>query len=153
MRATANEQAPGAPETMRIGEFARRGGISRDTVRFYEKAGLLAPRVGKNGYRLFDAAQLELLRSIRIAQVLGFTLSEIKKMMGRWEDQPPAMRARFLESKLALIDARIAELAEMRAHLLEKIAWIRGGNNGIPETLVAASRVRKAPLSRRKKDS
>lgn len=142
MSRAAIQAAPApAVESMRIGEFARRGGISRDTVRFYEKAGLLSPRVGRNGYRLFDASQLELLRSIRIAQVLGFTLSEIRKQMGRWDDQTPAMRARFLEDKLELIDARITELTEMRAHLVEKIEWIRRGKKGIPEKLAAASRV------------
>jgi MerR family copper efflux transcriptional regulator len=146
-RAAAQRVPNDAPETMRIGEFARRGGISRDTVRFYEKAGLLSPRVAMNGYRLFDASQLELLRSIRIAQVLGFTLSEIRKQIGRWDDQTPAMRARFLSDKLELIDARITELTEMRAHLVDKIAWIRKGKKGIPEKLAAASRARRgAPI-------
>lgn len=143
---SAEATAPGA---MRIGEFAQRAGLSRDTIRFYEKAGLLSPRVSPNGYRAFDESQLELLRSIRIAQVLGFTLAEIKKTLGRWDELTPAMRARFLEDKLAVIDTRIAELREMRAHLTEKIAWIRHGKKGIPETLKAASRVRKRPLAQR----
>jgi DNA-binding transcriptional MerR regulator len=149
MSSRATQGVPSAPETMRIGEFARRGGISRDTVRFYEKAGLLSPRVARNGYRLFDASQLELLRSIRIAQVLGFTLSEIKKSLGQWEKQSPATRARFLEEKLDLIDARIADLTEMRAHLVEKIAWIRRGKKGIPAKLAAASSERKTLLGTR----
>jgi DNA-binding transcriptional MerR regulator len=134
---------------MRIGELARRTGISRDTIRFYEKAGLLSPKVSPNGYRLFDASHLDLLRSIRIAQVLGFTLAEIKKSMGHWETLTPAMRARFLEDKLDVIDQRIRELHEMRAHLVEKVGWIRSGKKGVPEALEAAATVRKRAPSRR----
>lgn len=129
-------------EAMRIGELSRRAGISRDTIRFYEKAGLLSPRIARNGYRIFDASHLDLLRSIRIAQVLGFTLAEIKRSLGRWETLTPALRARSLEDKLEVIDLRIRELKEMRAHLVEKIAWIRGGRTGVPEALEVAARAR-----------
>jgi len=134
---------------MRIGELARRTGISRDTIRFYEKAGLLSPRVSSNGYRLFDPSHLDLLRSIRIAQVLGFTLAEIKKSMGHWETLTAAQRARFLEDKLGVIDVRIRELEEMRAHLVEKIGWIRSGKKGVPEAPEVAATLRKRAPSRR----
>lgn len=144
-RVAANQSARSAPRdgAMRIGELSRHAGISRDTIRFYEKAGLLSPRVGRNGYRIFDASHLDLLRSIRIAQVLGFTLAEIKRSIGRWETLTPALRARFLEDKLEVIDVRIRELEEMRAHLAQKIDWIRKGKTGVPEALEAAARVRK----------
>ena len=134
---------------MRIGELARRAGLSRDTIRFYEKAGLLSPRVSPNGYRLFDASHVDLLRSIRIAQVLGFTLAEIKRSMGRWETMTSAARARFLEDKLAVIDERMRELEAMRAHLVEKVAWIRSEKKGVPEALEAAATVRKRAPPRR----
>lgn len=143
-RAHRGVGTPAAPaEPMRIGELSRRAGISRDTIRFYEKAGLLSPRVGRNGYRIFDASHLDLLRSIRIAQVLGFTLAEIERSLGRWETLTSAQRARFLEEKLGVIDLRIRELKEMRAHLTEKIAWIREGRVGVPEALAVAARARK----------
>jgi len=134
---------------MRIGELSRRTGVSRDTIRFYEKAGLLSPHVSRNGYRLFDASHLDLLRSIRIAQVLGFTLAEIKKSMGHWETMSTAMRARFLEDKVAVIAVRIRELEEMREHLREKITWIRSGKKGVPEGLEAAAAARGRTAARR----
>lgn len=133
---------------MRIGELSLRSGVSRDTIRFYEKVRLLSPRISPNGYRAFDATHLDLLRSIRIAQALGFTLAEIRKSMGRWETLTPAARARFLEDKLEAIDGRIAELEEMRAHLTKKIRWIRSGKGGVPEELRAAATRRSRPVRR-----
>jgi MerR family copper efflux transcriptional regulator len=149
-RVSPTQPNPGRPETasMRIGELSRRTGLSRDTLRFYEKAGLLSPRVGRNGYRLYDASHLDLLRSIRFAQVLGFTLAEIKQSLGQWETLTPAERARFLEDKLEDIDARIGELQEMRAHLEEKIRWIRAGKVGAPEALQSAAQARKRTAHR-----
>lgn len=139
-RTSSRRADTGAPAAaMRIGELSLRSGVSRDTIRFYQKAGLLSPRVSPNGYRAFDETHLDLLRSIRIAQVLGFTLAEIKKSMGRWETLTPAARARFLEDKLEAIDERIAELTQMRAHLVQKIGWARSGKPGVPEEIQAAA--------------
>lgn len=133
-----------ATQRLHIGEFAKQAMLSRDTVRFYEKAGLLRPYVLPNGYRVFDASHLELVRSIRIAQLLGFTLAEIKAQMGRWETLPPRMRIRFMEEKIETLDARMAELQEMRAYLDEKVRWMRAGKTGIPKNLEdAAVRKRK----------
>jgi DNA-binding transcriptional MerR regulator len=62
-------------DTMGIGALARRAGVRIDTVRYYEKSGLLTPRLRlPSGYRRYGATELSRLRFIRRAQALGFTL-------------------------------------------------------------------------------
>jgi MerR family transcriptional regulator, copper efflux regulator len=64
-----------SPLRLRIGAFARRTGLSRDTIRFYERKGLLVPTVEANGYRTFDQQAVERAQAIQVAQGLGFSLS------------------------------------------------------------------------------
>ena len=128
-----------ATQRLQIGEFAKQAMLSRDTVRFYEKAGLLKPTVLPNGYRVFDESQLELARSIRIGQFLGFTLAEIKAQMGRWNALSPTMRIRLMEEKIEVLDARMQELKEMRAHLAEKVSWMQAKKRGVPKGLEEAA--------------
>ena len=61
---------------MRIGELATATGLSRDTLRFYEKRGLLRAQRGSNGYRDYPAESVQWLGYLRLAQSLGFTLAE-----------------------------------------------------------------------------
>lgn len=70
------------PVTYTIGKLANETGVTVDTVRYYEKEGLLLP-AGKSGagYRLYDADALRRLRFIRQAQQCGFSLSEIKELL------------------------------------------------------------------------
>ena len=63
---------------MQIGEIANATGLSRDTLRFYEKRGLLRARRSANGYRDYPPEAVEWLRYLRLAQSLGFTLAEIE---------------------------------------------------------------------------
>lgn len=72
---------------MQIGELAKRGGISIQTVRFYERRGLLpSPPRKESGYRVYGEGDLRRLLFIRHAKALGFSLEEIRKIL--------AMRAR-----------------------------------------------------------
>ena len=74
---------------MLISEFARRAGMSIDTVRFYIRKGLLAPATGAKGgsnpYQIFTEAHLEGARIIRMAQGLGFSLREIAALAAEGE--------------------------------------------------------------------
>ena len=88
---------------MQIGELAAATGLSRDTLRFYEKRGLLTPRRGANGYRDYPPEAAQWLRYVRTAQSLGFTLAQIEA------DLP----------LLADADASAPRLREV----LEKLAW------------------------------
>jgi MerR family transcriptional regulator, copper efflux regulator len=108
---------------MRIGEIATATGISRDTLRFYEKRGLLRARRGGNGYRDYPPEAVEWLRYIRTAQSLGFTLAEIEAelpLLTAPEASAPLLRA-ALAAKLAEIDRRIDGLAALRGELARRL--------------------------------
>ena len=110
---------------MRIGDMAQATGLSRDTLRFYEKRGLLRARRGANGYRDYPPEAVDWLRYLRTAQQLGFTLSEIEADMPLLAapDAPEtaALLRAALANKLADIDARIAGLSQLRAELARRL--------------------------------
>ncbi|MGW2620404.1 MerR family transcriptional regulator [Streptomyces sp. NPDC001500] len=104
---------------MRIGELAARTGVSRDTLRFYEKVGLVEGRRLANGYRDFGPEAVEWLAYVRTARALGFSLAEIARHGEELRDAPDqadALSALF-EEKIRIVDARMAELAALRGEL------------------------------------
>jgi DNA-binding transcriptional MerR regulator len=108
---------------MRIGAVAQATGISRDTLRFYEKRGLLRARRHPNGYRDYPPEAVQWLTYIRTAQALGFTLAEIEADLPLLADpaaSSDAIRA-ALRDKLAEIDRRIAGLATLRGELQRRL--------------------------------
>lgn len=112
---------------MQIGELACATGLSRDTLRFYEKRGLLRSRRLANGYRDYPADAVQWLCYLRAAQSLGFTLTEIEvgmPLLGEIDTAAgapsPGLRA-ALQRKLADIDARIAGLNLLRAQLANEL--------------------------------
>jgi DNA-binding transcriptional MerR regulator len=108
---------------MKIGELASATGLSRDTLRFYEKRGLLQPRRRGNGYRDYAPEAVQWLCYLRSAQELGFTLAEIEAgmpLLTAPEASSQALRE-ALRRKLADIDARIAALGELRAGLAREL--------------------------------
>ena len=104
---------------MSIGELAAQAGVSRDTVRFYEKIGLLEGRRQANGYRDFPPETVTWLHYVRTAQALGFTLAEIAQHGAQLRDAPDGAEAlsALLRDKIRIIDERMAELASLRADL------------------------------------
>ncbi|WP_028104205.1 MerR family transcriptional regulator [Pseudoduganella violaceinigra] len=109
---------------MQIGELAEATGISRDTLRFYEKRGLLVARRSANGYRDYPPEAADWLRYIRTAQALGFTLQEIEAdlplLTAPATDSAAALRA-ALQGKLAEIDRRIDGLQSLRGELARRL--------------------------------
>lgn len=108
---------------MRIGELAVRTGMSRDAIRFYEKIGLVAGRRLGNGYRDFPPETVPWLHYVRTAQRLGFSLGEIADNLAELRDVPDsaaALSALFAD-KIQVIDARMAELAAVRADLAARV--------------------------------
>lgn len=121
---------PAAAEPMTIGELARRAGVNVQTVRFYERRGLLeAPARRASGYREYGRATLERLRFIRRAQELGFTLAEITDLLALRLDPGTtagAVKARA-EAKIAEIDGKLRDLARLRDALTHLAGKCRGG--------------------------
>ena len=108
---------------MQIGEIASATGLSRDTLRFYEKRGLLRARRAANGYRDYPPEAVDWLRYIRLAQSLGFSLAEIEAdlpLLAEPDVSAPQLRA-ALARKLADIDQRIDGLHVLRAELARRL--------------------------------
>lgn len=106
--------------TLGIGELARRANVGVETVRFYERQGLLEePERKASGYRRYEEDTVDVLKFIRRAKELGFTLKEIGHLLALRNDSA-ASRAEVRESakeKVAEIDAKIADLQKMRDSL------------------------------------
>lgn len=114
---------------MKIGQFAQRAGVGIDTVRYYEKHGLLAPPERMpSGYRQYREQDLAQLRFIRRAKGLGFTLVEIQELLalsGQQDHSMAAVKAAATE-KLADVEARIEELSRIRDGLQTLVASCPG---------------------------
>ncbi|GGW20958.1 hypothetical protein GCM10018980_59870 [Streptomyces capoamus] len=108
---------------MRIGELAAQTGTTKDTIRFYEKIGLVAGRRLSNGYRDFPPETVTWLHYVRTAQTLGFSLAEISRHGEELRDAPDSAEAlsALLAEKIQVIDVRMAELAALRADLAERV--------------------------------
>lgn len=107
-------------ETMLIGELARQAGLTPDTVRFYEKKGLLDGRHmtrRDNNYKEYGSQALARLRLISHAKCAGFTLGEIVQMLEEWHKLSEGERHALFTDKIAQIERRIAGLAEMKDYL------------------------------------
>ena len=105
---------------MTIGQLARAAGVGVETLRFYERKGVLdePPRLA-SGYRQYPPAALERLRFIHRAPALGFKLEEIAELVGLSSDDVGScdnVRARA-RARLADVEQRIADLQEMRSRL------------------------------------
>lgn len=109
-------------DSLGIGQLAKRGGVGIDTVRYYERNGLLAPRVRlASGYRRYGELELARLRFIRRAQALGFTLKEVKELLALSAQRDVGRVKRSAQAKLRDVDMRIADLARVRDGLARLI--------------------------------
>jgi DNA-binding transcriptional MerR regulator len=110
---------------MRIGTVAGAAAVSVDTLRYYEREGLIArPRRKVSGYRDYAGDVLERLEFIRDAKQLGFSLREIKELLsaGVKSTRECGPVTRKAEAKLAAMNAEIARLSRMRRMLARIIA-------------------------------
>lgn len=111
---------------MRIGQLAQHSGVSIDTIRFYEKCGLLDHshvERGENGYRAYAAGALERLAMIKHAQSAGFTLSEIRELFSLWDRNAlgDEQIMEHLRDKQRVIAQKIAELDHIHRYITNKI--------------------------------
>jgi MerR family mercuric resistance operon transcriptional regulator len=109
---------------MRSGEVAQRAGVNIQTLRYYERRGLLSAPVRSNGgHRQYPPDTVALLGVIKAAQRLGFTLDEVAELLeaGRRPHPTEGLRERAV-AKIAEIDARIADLATIRETLSQVVA-------------------------------
>ena len=101
-----------------IGQLAEQAGVAIDTVRYYERNALLAPAGRRaSGYRYYGDGELRRLRFIRRAKALGFSLEDIRVLLGLSAERDIAEVKRTAQRKLADIEHRMAELGRIRSGL------------------------------------
>ena len=105
---------------MRIGEFANKAGVTEQTVRYYERLGMLTPsRRTSKSFRSFSSEALERLKLIKGLQALNMPLEEIVSLFQTWENSPSGNEAQrrlssILEKKINLLDTRLEQHNELR---------------------------------------
>lgn len=118
-----------------IRQAGQETGLSHDTLRYYERIGLLGP-VARNagGQRRYQAADIARLRFVKRAQAMDFSLEEIGELLALRE-QPGDVRSdvrRMTETKLAAIEQRIDSLTRLRDELAQLITACHKSNEGCP---------------------
>lgn len=106
-----------AGDMLTIGGLAAKGGVGVETVRFYQRRGLLAEPVREGGVRRYGEEDIRRLRFIRAAQTAGFTLEEIGELLGLDAVDDRARARELAKARIAALDAKIAEMTAARASL------------------------------------
>jgi Cd(II)/Pb(II)-responsive transcriptional regulator len=131
---------------MRIGELGQAAGVDVETIRFYEKSGLLpAPARSQNGYRTYGSMHLECLAFIRHCRALDIPLNEVQRLL-EFIEQPNADCGdidQLIDTQLAKVRARLKSLKALE----KQLSSLRGrcganhiaGECGILHELVAAA--------------
>ncbi len=106
--------------TMTIGRLAKESGIGIETIRYYERLGVLKPVARKeSGYRLFDGDSLKVLNFLKQAQSLGFSLAEIKSLLKLKADKKSRCHEVKVKAELHLkeVDEKIERLTRIKTVL------------------------------------
>jgi Hg(II)-responsive transcriptional regulator len=135
---------------MRTGTIAAEAGVNVQTLRYYERRGILPrPRRTASGYRAYGPDAVQLIRFVKRAQELGFTLDEVGELL-RLRDGGRASCAEVkvaARAKLAAVDAKLAALAAMRGALSTLVSAcdrnVRRRSCPLIETLAGPSRGRR----------
>jgi Cu(I)-responsive transcriptional regulator len=113
---------------MNIGDVSDRTGLPAKTIRYYEEIGLVTPNRDANGYRRFAESHVHKLAFLGRARSLGFSIEDCRRLLALWEDRDRASAdvKAVAERHLEEIDAKMAELAEMRATLSDLVQRCAG---------------------------
>lgn len=121
----------GSTVLLKIGDVAKQSGIGIEALRFYERSGLLGrPGRTQSGYRVYDEAVLQRLDFIKRAQVLGFSLDEIKRIIAdKQAGRSPCLEVReIVRQRLDELDERLKEMRRYRKELGAALAkWEETG--------------------------
>ena len=112
---------------LKIGELARRAGVTAKAIRFYERKQILPPaKRAANRYRLYDDDAVAMIAFIKQATGLGLTLAEIKEIMAiRRGGRPPCAHVhRLMRDKALELDRKLEDLLELRRRIRRSLtAW------------------------------
>ena len=118
------------PSPLTIGKLAKAGGVGVETVRFYQRKGLLRTPDRAGGFRHYEDEDLRRLRFIRQAQTAGFTLGEISELLQLDAGEDRSRALELAEPRVTALDARIAELEQARDALRRLARECGGGGKG-----------------------
>ena len=127
---------------MKIGDLAQASATGVETIRYYERQGLLpAPQRRPSGYREYDEAAVRQVRFVRGAKELGFSLEEIAQLLRLQDDREHGVDGirRQAQARLDALDARIARMTAMRDALAALVAACPG--EGAPEACPILERI------------
>ena len=116
---------------MLIGELSKRTGLTKDTIRFYQKMGLVITsdrQAGTRLYKEFNEEMMQRLLLINQAKALGFTLNEIRQLVEEWGTPsaiPESEQIRIVERKLEEISQKMHQLAEIQSYLAAKLSRLK----------------------------
>ena len=133
---------------LKVGDIAREAEVNIQTVRYYERRGLVLPHGrSSGGYRLYTRQAVRVVRFIKRAQALGFSLDEVAELLELRRDARGAVRnVRALASgKIADIDARLQGLMSMRHTLSRLVADCQCDAQASPEDCVILNALDDAP--------
>ena len=116
-----------------IGDLARTTGVNVETIRYYERAGIL-PRPDRTaaGYRLYSSADVGRLHFVRRARELGFSLDQVRELLGLADDpaRPCDEIDAVARTHLAEVEAKLTQLEALRSELDHLLMQCRGGQVG-----------------------
>ncbi|HEX8470239.1 MAG TPA: MerR family transcriptional regulator [Brevundimonas sp.] len=118
------------PRPLTIGKLAEAGGVGVETVRFYQRKGLLSTPDRAEGFRHYGDDDIRRLRFIRQAQTAGFTLGEIAELLELDAGEDRDRARRLAETRINALDARIADMEQARDALRRLARECGGGASG-----------------------
>lgn len=118
------------PQSYTIGKLAAAGGVGIETIRFYQRKGLLEEPTREGGVRRYGSEVLRRLRFIRQAQAAGFTLQEIRELLDLDASEDRARAREFAQARVTALNARIAELKRARDALQRLANECAAGSKG-----------------------
>ncbi len=114
---------------LNIGQAAAASGVSTKMIRHYEEVGLLpAARRTDSGYRQYGESDVQTLRFVRHSRDLGFSIEQIRELLGLWQDRKrPSRQVRALaQAHIEELDAKLRELQAMKASLENLVRCCHG---------------------------
>jgi MerR family mercuric resistance operon transcriptional regulator len=119
-----------APQSLSIGKLAAAGGVGVETIRFYQRRGLLETPSRADGMRRYGSDDVRRLRFIRQAQAAGFTLEEIKELLDLDASEDRDRARALAKARVKALDERIAELKRARDALRRLADECGSGSKG-----------------------
>jgi MerR family mercuric resistance operon transcriptional regulator len=128
-----------AGKSLTIGAFAKAAGVNVETIRFYQRKGLLAePQRPQGRIRRYGQADVARLRFVKTAQRLGFNLEEIADLLRLDDGEHCAQASRLAEHKLLDVRAKLADLARIESTLAQLVHACHAGEGKVSCPLIAS---------------